>query len=75
MFRTGARVLTQDGFFAKIVGLNSSPDDDGTLLLALDVAGIGLREDVPAKLVTPSDRRSVPLSPRPRSGRALSPTP
>ena len=75
VFRTGARVLTQDGFFAKIVGLNSSPHDDGELLLALDVAGIGLRENVPAKLVTASDRRSVPLSPRPRSGRTLSPAP
>jgi hypothetical protein len=71
-FRIGGRVVTQDGFFAKVVGLSKG----APLVLALDVAGIGRREGVPAELVTPSDRRSMPLSPRPpRGGRTLSPAP
>ena len=67
--RVGGRVVTRDGFFAKIVGL--SGDDKDAQLLDLEIAGIGLRAGVPASQVTTSDRRSVPLSPRRR--RSLSP--
>ncbi len=68
--RVGGRVVTRDGFFAKIVGL-SGGGDANTQLLDLEIAGIGLRTGVPASHVTTSDRRSVPLSPRRR--RSLSP--
>ena len=67
-FRIGGRVVTQDGFFAKIVGVTGGVQ--GPLLLDLDVAGIGLRQKTPASLVTPSDRRSMP-----RASRSLSPAP
>ena len=67
LLRIGGRVVTQDGFFAKIVGLSGQDP----LLLDLEVVGIGLRAGVPVSQVTTSDRRSVPLSPRKR--RSLSP--
>ena len=56
--RVGERVVTQDGFFAKIVGVSC----EDTLLLDLEVAGIGLRAGVPASQVTASGRRSSLLS-------------
>ena len=67
LLRIGGRVVTQDGFFAKIVGISGQDP----LLLDLEVVGIGLRAGVPVSQVTTSDRRSVPLSPRKR--RSLSP--
>ena len=74
--RVGGRVVTQDGFFAKIVRVSEDTAESELLRLALDVAGIGLREDVPSSQVTPSDRRSMPLSPsRQRTARSLSPAP
>lgn len=75
-FRVGGRVVTQDGFFAKIVRVSEDTAESELLRLALDVAGIGLRENVPSSQVTPSDRRSMPLSPsRRRTARSLSPAP
>ena len=68
-FRVGGRVVTHDGFFAKIVGLGGGGDD--AQLLDLEIAGVGLRTGVKGSQVTTSDRRSVPLSPRRR--RSLSP--
>ena len=58
LLRIGGRVVTQDGFFAKIVGVSC----EGPLLLDLEVAGIGLRAGVPASQVTASGRRSSLLS-------------
>ena len=63
LFRVGGRVVTKDGFFAKIMRISGPPD---ALVLVLDVAGVGLREGVIASQVTPSDRRSVPISPSAR---------
>ena len=71
VFRVGGRVVTHDGFFAKIVGLadggavscaTRAPGAPDSLLLALDVAGVGLREAVPASSVTPSSLRTVRAS-------------
>jgi hypothetical protein len=56
--RVGERVVTQDGFFAKIVGVSC----EDTLLLDLEVAGIGLRAGVPASQVTTIDPRNSLLS-------------
>ena len=64
-FRVGGRVVTDDGFFAKIVGMGYGAKES-EVLLELDVAGIGFREGVPASCVKPSDRRSRPPA-RPRS--------
>ena len=67
LFRVGGHVLTEDGFFAKIVSMSGGAadgEDPAVLLLDLDVVGISLREGVPASMVAPSDRRSVPASVR-----------
>ena len=59
--RRNERVVTEEGFFAKIKGLSG----EDLLLLDLEVTGIGLRAGVPASQVTalipPSDRRASVL--------------
>lgn len=52
-FRIGGRVVTQDCYFARVEGIEML--SDGALLLTLNVAGIGLRENVAADMVRPSD--------------------
>jgi hypothetical protein len=52
IFRVGERVVTRDGFFAKIVSLEGMPaqhSDTFDQILVLDVASVGLREGVCAK--------------------------
>ena len=60
IFRVGQRVVTRDGFYAKIVSLDMPAQHSDTFhqILVLDVASIGLREGVCASLVTPSRGRT-----------------
>jgi hypothetical protein len=67
IFRVGERVVTRDGFYAKIVSLEDRPaqhSDTFDQILVLDVASVGLREGVCASLVTPSRDRRVGMRPR-----------
>lgn len=57
-YRVGERVVTQDGFFAKIVGVSC----EEPLLLDLELAGIGLRAGIPAVQVTKTERRGKNLT-------------
>jgi hypothetical protein len=62
IFRVGERVVTRDGFYAKIVSLEDRPaqlSDTFDQILVLDVASVGRREGVYASFVTPSRDRTV----------------
>ena len=49
--RQGGKVITEEGYFAKIVGLSGGAGEDPPLL-ELEVTGIGLCAGVPASQVT-----------------------
>ena len=63
IFRVGERVVTRDGFYAKIVHMEGMPaqhSDTFDQILVLDVASVGQREGMHASLVIPSRSRTVP---------------
>ena len=74
-FRVGGRVVTRDGYYAKIVSILEDSGAQGAetfdQLLVLDVAGVGRREGVQASNVTPSRGRTVPTEVGKYTGRML----
>ena len=64
IFRVGERVVTRDGFYAKIVSLQDCPSPHSQTvdqMLVLDVASVGRREGVHASLVTLCDSTEIGL--------------
>jgi hypothetical protein len=64
-FKVGGRVVTHDGFFARIRDVKDA--DDAQIVLDLEVAGLGRRERVCA-----ADVRSLPTKAGTREGRGIS---
>lgn len=70
--RVGGRVVTRDGYYAKIVSITEDARPDAFYqLLVLDVAGVGRREGVHPGDVTPTKTRTVPTEVGKYTGRTL----